>query len=226
MRERPGVRRGSAARTSGVPMNWQAPIYDGCCSTFGLGEPFRRETLRHAELRPGERMLDVGCGTGVLALLAAEATGPAGEVVGIDPAPRMIAIARAKARETGSAAQFKLGVIERLPFEDASFEVVLSSLMLHHLPSEVKRAGLQEVYRVLKPGGRLVVVDIDRPANAWWWLLVWPLLLSPMTRGNLRGAIPGYLQAAGFTAVTAQGHWLQLLGFWRALKPEQSGSAT
>ncbi|MDX1251529.1 MAG: methyltransferase domain-containing protein [Gammaproteobacteria bacterium] len=84
----------SPPHTHGAVMRWQAPFYDLGCALVGLGRRFREETLRRAALEPGERVLDVGCGTGVLTRLAAEAVGEAGEVIGIDPALRMIAAAR------------------------------------------------------------------------------------------------------------------------------------
>lgn len=205
--------------TRGMTLNWLAPVYDWYCPKIGLGRRFREETLKHAALRPGQRVLEVGCGTGVLSRLAADAVGPPGAAFGIDPAQRMIAVARRNALQAGSRAEFKLAAIESLPFPDGSFDVVFSSLMLHHLPGDVKRDGLREVFRVLKPGGRLVVVDVDRPANPLWWAAVWPLLLMPTTAGNLRGEIPADLRDAGFAQVQSAGRWYQLLSFWTAVKP-------
>lgn len=205
--------------TRGMVMNWQAPFYDWGCRVIGLGRNFRAETLRYAMLKPGERVLDVGCGTGVLTRLAAEAVGPSGHVVGIDPSPGMIGVARVNATQISSRAEFKLAAIERLPFEDASFDVVLSSCMLHHLPAELKHEGLREVRRMLKPGGRFVAVDIDRPANPLWWLVIWPLLMMQMTAINLRGEIPDYLRGAGFERIQVKGRWAGWLSFWVATKP-------
>ncbi len=199
-------------------MNWQAPFYDIGCAILGLGRKFREKTLGYAGLNPGKRVLDVGCGTGVLTRLAAAAVGPSGEVIGIDPSVRMIAIARKKAARLKNGADFRLGIIEQLSFETGYFDVVLSSLMLHHLPPELKRAGLREVYRVLKPGGRLLVVDLDRPGHPVWWLLVWPGLLIPTVAANLRGEIPSYLRRAGFSEVRSAGRWFNLLTFWMADK--------
>lgn len=208
-------------QTHGLVMNWQAPFYDWGCRAIGLGRNFRIETLRHAALRPSERVLDVGCGTGVLTRLAAEAVGPSGHVVGIDPSPGMLGVARKNVVLTNSLAEFKFAVIEHLPFEDGSFDVVLSSCMLHHLPAELKREGLREVCRMLKPGGRFVAVDIDRPANPLWWLVIWPLLMMPTAAINLRGEIPDYLRDAGFDPVQVKGRWARWLTFWVAAKPPQ-----
>jgi SAM-dependent methyltransferase len=208
----------AAARpqTEGTTMGWAAPIYDWYCPRLGLGKAFRTETLRHAALQAGEHVLDVGCGTGVLTRLAAEAVGPAGTVVGIDAAPAMIAVARGKAAETGNRARFEVAAVETLPFADASFDVVLSSAMLHHLPPPAKEAGLKSVRRVLKSSGRLVIADLDRPANPMWWLLFWPLLAMPMTAANLRGEIPAFLRRSGFQSIEVRGHWMGLLTFWVA----------
>lgn len=210
----------SPPRTPGMLLDWLAPAYDRYCSAIGLGQRFRAETLGHARLRAGERVLDVGCGTGVLTRLAREAVEPQGIAVGIDPGPVMIARARENARRAASRAEFRLAAIERLPFPDASFDAALSSLMFHHLPPKTKREGLREVLRGLVPGGRLVLVDVDRPANLLWWLVVWPFLFLPMTAGNLRGEVPAYLARAGFVQVRRAGRWYGLLSFWTAVKPE------
>ncbi|ABA59371.1 UbiE/COQ5 methyltransferase [Nitrosococcus oceani ATCC 19707] len=207
-----------APKTRGAVLKWQAPIYDLECALVGLRKKFRRETLRHAQLSPGEQILDVGCGTGVLTQLAAEKSGPSGKVVGVDPSLPMISLARKKAARAQSQAEFKLGVVERLPFGNETFDVVLSSLMLHHLPAELKRQGLEEIHRVLKPGGRLLAVDFDRPGHPLWWLGVWPQLFMPALVAHIRGEIPDYLAAAGFYEVQAVGRWFNLLTFWEAKK--------
>jgi ubiquinone/menaquinone biosynthesis C-methylase UbiE len=119
-------------------------------------------TVDLAQLQPGESVLDVGCGTGALTLLARERVGETGQAYGIDSAPQMIAVARHKVAQRDLAIDFQVGLIEQLAFPDDSFDVVLSSLMIHHLPEELKRQGLAEIARVLKPGGRLFILDFIR----------------------------------------------------------------
>ena len=159
-----------SVETSGsvLDMGWSYDALVGFID-FLLGGKLRgvrKNVLAMTELKRGESVLDVGCGTGTLALEAVEITGVDGRVVGVDPAPRQIARARAKARRRGVAVDFELGVIERLGFPDESFDVVTSTLMMHHLPDDVRRRGLSEIARVLKPGGRLVIADAHHPLHA------------------------------------------------------------
>jgi len=129
----------------------------------GSEQALRQATADLAQLQPNETVLDVGCGTGTLALVARQRVGPTGRVYGIDPSAQLLARARRKAARRGLEINFQPGVIEQIPFPDRSFDVVLSTLMMHHLPDDLKRQGLAEIARVLKPGGRLLVVDFKRP---------------------------------------------------------------
>jgi ubiquinone/menaquinone biosynthesis C-methylase UbiE len=106
-------------------------------------------------------VLDVGCGTGTLVLEVARRF-PVGHVAGIDPGPQQIARARRSAARRNLPIEFQIGVIEQLPFPEQTFDVVFSTLMMHHLPVPLKRQGLAEIARVLKPGGRLVIADFTR----------------------------------------------------------------
>ena len=181
-------------KTKGITLGHMARFYDLICVLGGLGTGFKRRIVGLAKLTPEDRVLDVGCGTGVLTRLAAQ---QAAEAVGIDAAPEMIDVARAKAARQGLRVDFRAALIEDIPFPDAHFDVAFSTLMIHHLPPEVKHTGLREVLRVLKPGGRLLVADFDR-----------------------EGQLSGLLREAGFGEVTALGRaWLfGRISLWEARK--------
>jgi ubiquinone/menaquinone biosynthesis C-methylase UbiE len=127
--------------------------------TLGREQELRQTIADLAQIQRGETVLDVGCGSGTLALVAKKGVGRAGRVVGIDPSQEMIAQACRKAMKAGLSIDFQIGVIERLTFPDQSFDVVLCTWMIHHVPDDLKRQGLLEIARVLKPGGRLLLVD-------------------------------------------------------------------
>jgi ubiquinone/menaquinone biosynthesis C-methylase UbiE len=129
----------------------------------GKWQELQRTITDLAQFQPGETVLDVGCGTGTLAIIAKQRVGVAGRVSGIDPGLKQITRARSKAGRAGLSIDFQVGVIEQLAFPDQSFDVVLSTFMMHVMPDDLKRQGLTEMARVLKPGGRLLVVDFRRP---------------------------------------------------------------
>jgi demethylmenaquinone methyltransferase/2-methoxy-6-polyprenyl-1,4-benzoquinol methylase/phosphoethanolamine N-methyltransferase len=195
---------GPALTTQGRLIHW-ARWYDPLVAvlSMGHGRAFRRTSVELAGIRPGERVLDVGCGTGDLTLAATGHAGIQGEVVGIDASPEMIEVARRKAARKGAPARFEVALIERIPFPDSYFDVVLSSLMLHHLPGQLKQVGLVEVHRVLKPGGRLLVVDLqDEPAG------IAGALIAALGHGSTRqrpGNLEALLRGAGFAVVAAGG---------------------
>jgi ubiquinone/menaquinone biosynthesis C-methylase UbiE len=139
-----------------------ARTYDALVWVLTLGKEgrFRHRLAELARLERGQSVLDVGCGTGALALAAEDFVGAGGKVAGIDPSPEMVARATRKAAKAGAEARFEVASIEALPFPDGEFDAVLSSLMLHHLTDEGRRQGFAEIARVLKPGGRFLAVDI------------------------------------------------------------------
>ena len=139
-----------------------ARAYDALVWVLTLGNErrFRQRLAELARLEAGQSVLDVGCGTGALAIVAKSFVGAGGEVAGVDPSPEMVARAKRKAVKAGVEVRFDVGTIEALPFPGSTFDTVLSSLMLHHLPHDGLQAGVGEVARVLKAGGRFLAVDI------------------------------------------------------------------
>jgi ubiquinone/menaquinone biosynthesis C-methylase UbiE len=131
--------------------------------TLGGERKFRRRTLDLAELRSGDAVLDVGCGTGTLLIEAAKRVAPSGSAHGVDRSAEMLAHARRKAATQGITTNFQEGSSDRLAFPDASFDAMFCTLMLHHLPAPMQMATVVEMRRVLRPGGRIVIVDMQRP---------------------------------------------------------------
>jgi ubiquinone/menaquinone biosynthesis C-methylase UbiE len=189
-----------APETRGNTIRW-ARHYDLVVRLITLGKDrvLREWTAETAQVKPGDIVLDVGCGTGELTIAATARAGSAGKVYGIDASPEMIEVAHSKAQEQDIEIDFQVGLIEALIFPDNTFDVVLSSLMMHHLPEDVKHKGLSEIHRVLKPGGRLLVVDVKRPTS-FYSLVVLASLLHTKIEAGVQD-LPVLMQTAGFNAI-------------------------
>ena len=135
------------------------PLYDVITKLLGADKA-RQAFLNQGILLPGERVLDIGCGTGTLVVMLKE-NYPGVEVVGLDPDPRALDRARRKASKRDVSVQFDQGFADTLPYGDRSFDAVFSSFMFHHLEADVKEGTLREVRRILKPAGRLHLMDFE-----------------------------------------------------------------
>ncbi|RPJ19911.1 MAG: methyltransferase domain-containing protein [Chloroflexi bacterium] len=157
----------SPAKTEGRLIRWVS-FYDALANIVTLGQigRLRQMTIEQALLQPGETLLDVGCGTGGVTIPAKRRIGDKGSAAGIDPSPEMIAVARRKAQRARLEVDFRVGVIESLPFQDDTFDVVTASLMMHHLPKHLQVKGLSEIRRVLKPSGRILIADMIKPSTS------------------------------------------------------------
>lgn len=206
-------------KTEGITLGFIANFYDGGCRLIGLGNRFRGRSISIAGIRKGDRVLDVGCGTGTLTILAKKEAGEDGYVCGIDAASEMIEVARKKALREGIDIDFRSGVIEAIPFDDSYFDIALSSLMLHHLPEDLKLRGLKEVFRVLKPGGTVLIVDFDTPTNLFGKVLSYILFFEEHVASNLKGIIPLIMEEVGFKKIKRCGSKYGIISFIKGIKP-------
>jgi ubiquinone/menaquinone biosynthesis C-methylase UbiE len=140
--------------------DWLLPLYDPFTRLMGV-ETSHRRLVEQAAMAAGGRVLEIGCGTGNLSILT-KRLNPGVEVVGLDPDPKALALARRKAQRRRAAILFATGFSQELPYPDASFDRVLSSFMLHHVHPEAKPATLQEAVRVLAPRGTLHLADFEQ----------------------------------------------------------------
>ncbi len=206
--------------TAGATIHWTSQ-YDVFARLLGLGANGHNSRLivELAQIKTGDRVLDVGCGTGDLTLTAQQRVGPSGLVQGIDPGSEGVAIARDKAKRSGSAAVFDVGLIEKLAFPDATFDVVMSRLVIHHLPDDLKRRGFAEVFRVLKPGGRVFIADFKPPTNPVFAHITLALVGHRMMMESKVATLPGMLMQTGFVNVTSDTKHSALLAYITAQKP-------
>jgi ubiquinone/menaquinone biosynthesis C-methylase UbiE len=174
----------------GLGKHFLTPFYDVVHHVFGLG-PVHQEMITLAGLRSGQRVLDVGCGTGNL-LRAIGKRYPDIELVGLDPDPRMLARTGRKARRAGLDPRLDRGFAQELPYADGSFDRVFSSLMLHHLETAAKDTLLAEVRRVLRPDGLLVLADAVLDARHH-------RRMRGHLHDNVGDAVAQRIAAAGFT---------------------------
>ncbi|MFC6083478.1 methyltransferase domain-containing protein [Sphaerisporangium aureirubrum] len=157
----------------------------------------RRMYTRMAELsgvRPGDRVLDVGCGTGYLTRLVAPRVGPGGRVTGLDASAPMIEYAR---RRAPGDCSYVVGEGQDMPLPDSSFDVVVSSFAVHHIPASARAATVREMFRVLRPGGRLLIAEF-RPPRGHAVEHVLNALFGPALRTGMRELLPGLCAEAGF----------------------------
>lgn len=178
-------------------------VYDPVVRVTTREAAFKARIVELAAVRAGERVLDLGCGTGTLALAIGRSQ-PGAAITGVDGDEAMLAQAQDKLDHAGVEVELRQAMAQALPFEDASFDVVVSSLFFHHLVREVKEQVAAEIVRVLRPGGRMVVADWSRPADLMMAVAALGIRLldgAEPTRDNLAGRLPAILTGAGLAEV-------------------------
>jgi ubiquinone/menaquinone biosynthesis C-methylase UbiE len=206
---------------SAAGRDWLLPFYDPFTKLLGV-EASHRKLINQAAITSGHRVLEIGCGTGNLAILA-QTLNPAAQVVGIDPDPKALARARRKAQRRGAAIQFDPAFSEELPYPNASFDRVLSAFMLHHVKPDAKPLSLREALRVLKPGGSLHLADFDEaePSSRGFHGFLASIFHS-RHGSSYQHLVLGLMRDAGFADYQEVAHQTVVLGrivYYKAVRP-------
>jgi ubiquinone/menaquinone biosynthesis C-methylase UbiE len=193
-------------------MEQMVPSYDSYMRKMTLGRErtLREMTVRLAQVKPGDWVLEVGCGTGTLTLAAKRQAGPSGRVYGIDIIPGMIELSQRKAAQANEEVTFQLGGIDDIPFPENQFDVVMCSFMIFHMSEDTRRKGIAEIYRVLKPQGRLLVLDLALPTQSLPRAIA-KVLFGSMLQHDLRELLP-LMEASGFSGVEYAPASFRILG--------------
>lgn len=182
------------------------PFYDFIQKYIVQDIRYKSLLVEQAKIQPGQRVLDLGCGTGTLAIMAKQAQ-PDAEVTGLDADPDMLKVAKYKAAQQNVPVTFDIGFTNNLPYPNASFDRVLSSIMIHHLKTPDKIQTAREVYRVLKPGGQLHIIDFGKPVT-WYGKLLGPLLHNfEEANDNIDGKLPEIFGGPGMKTEVLGNFW-------------------
>lgn len=203
---------------------WLTNLYDPLIRWTTRELAIKGRLLEQASIAGGHRVLDVGCGTATLALLAKRRC-PSATVVGLDGDARILALARAKVARSRLRLVLTQALSYELPYAAGRFERVLSSLVFHHLTRESKGKTLREIFRVLRPGGELHLADWGRAQNVPMRLAFVAIQLLDgfaTTADNVRGLLPAMMAEAGFEQVEETARYATIVGtlcLYRARKP-------
>jgi ubiquinone/menaquinone biosynthesis C-methylase UbiE len=182
------------------------PFYDFIQKYIVRDVRYKTRLIEQANIQPGQHILDLGCGTGTLAIMVKQRQ-PGAEVTGLDADRDMLKVAKYKSTQLTAPVKFDVGFTNKLPYPDASFDRVLSSIMIHHLKTPDKETTAREVYRVLKPGGQLHIIDFGKPVT-WYGKILGPFLHGfEEANDNIDGRLPEIFGAPGLKTNMLGNFW-------------------
>lgn len=192
-----------------LSFRWLTSLYDPLLKWVMREETFKRKLIQHASIQPYMNILDLGCGTGTLTVLLRRAH-PEAHVTGVDGDPEVLDIARKKSE--GMNIQWDEGLASSLPYPDSAFDRVVTSLVIHHLVSDDKRLAFKEILRVLKPHGKLYVLDFGAPHSPLTRFMTKYMRRLEETADNFDGLIPRFVAEAGFGEVKEAENFVTVFG--------------
>ena len=211
-----------------IGFHWLTPAYDAVVRATTRERTFKVALIKQADFQPGQQVLDIACGTGTLAVWIKQRC-PEVSLSGIDADPDILEIAARKATRAQVSIQYEQGLASRLPYPDAYFHRVVSSLFFHHLTWSKKQCVAQELYRVIRPGGELHVADWGRASGVFdrcAFVAIQLLDGIENTRDNVQGRLIELFEDAGFANVSQPRTFATVFGtlaLYRAVKPAVQG---
>lgn len=214
-----------SVHTCGRTLDYAASVYDWLSPlmTFGQERRFCKKIIELLDLKGNEIILDVGCGTGTVAIELAKKLSRRGSgslVVGLDAAPKMIEAAGRKS-EKMDAIRFDLGIAEALPYKNEYFDSVVSVFFFHHINFALKKRSLQEMHRVLKKDGAAVIIDVDVPENPFGALCAWAgyfLFHQEEIKENIQGKLQEAINGSPFSSCERIAAYQGYITLYRLIK--------
>ncbi|MFZ5552881.1 MAG: class I SAM-dependent methyltransferase [Bacteroidota bacterium] len=204
--------------------NWLTGIFDPLLKYTMPEKRFKSALIDQAKISPSHSVLDFGCGSLTLTLLAKQKQ-PQAAFTGVDVDEKILTIARKKLGPSNSAIRIDKydGLV--LPYNDSSFDRVITSLVFHHLTTEQKESSLKEIKRILKPGGELHIADWGKPSNFLMRFAFYSVQLLDgfkTTRDNVKGLLPEFIRKAGFKEVSLHSRFNTIYGTLQLYKTKKT----